>query len=246
MKQGIHGHKFSWYLIITAIIVISLCLQSRPVAAQSLEDYFQISYEPVIFSQNEIHGNELFTATIKGKATCTNDLPVSISEASIVWHVIAQNTTTGSTVELNSEYTESIKPFPSKSGEVTEINQVISLQFPDIPQSGKFDIIAELIEAKVKVLFAWFDVTQYLPRSQVMGSIEYSASIQTSSLPLSTLPPETTQMPTQIPENIPASRECGIAWWVWLIVVIAVSTTAVNIVFFLRYRVMKRTGKHQG
>jgi len=184
----------------------------------------------VSFSQNEIHGSEVFYATIHGSATCTKDLPVSVSEASITSRVVAEHTMNGTVVTLNSSYTVTIKPFPSKEGDTTEINQVVPLQFPARAESGDYSVIGELVEAKVKVAFVWGEVTEYLPYSQLMGSLEY----------ISPGP-----VPGPLPIPTPAPPECSIAWWVWLIVAVAIASTIANIIYLLRYRTVKHAGEQR-
>ena len=91
------------------------------------------------FDKSEINGSEVFHATIAGRATCTQDLPVSISEASLTSQVVAVHTASGTTVTLNDSYTISIESFPSRKGETAEISQEeILLQFPAQAESGDY------------------------------------------------------------------------------------------------------------
>ena len=230
-KQGTYRHGFVWRLIIALILAMSLWLISPlPTAAQSVGEYFQLDYDPVSFSQNEIHGSEVFYATVHGSVTCTKDLPASVSEASITSRVVAEDTMNGTVVTLNSSYTVTIKPFPSKEGDTTEINQVVPLQFPARAESGDYNVIGELVEAKVKVAFVWGEVTEYLPYSQLMGSLEYISS---------------GPAPGPLPTPTPAPPGCSIAWWVWLIVAVAVATTMANIICLLRYRTVKHASEQR-
>jgi len=216
-------------LALILILTIALWLISPlPVAAQNVADYFQLSYDPVSFSQNEIQGSKVFYATIVGRATCNNNLPVSVSEASITSRVIAKHTVNGTSVTLNSSYTVTIKPFPSKEGDTFEINQDVPLKFPAQAESGDYNIIGKLVEAKVKVAFVWGAVTDYLPQDQLMGSVQYTAPESTPQSEPVPIPPETQQAP--------APPEHRIVWWVWLLVAIAGATTTMNIIWFLRHR----------
>ena len=236
---------------VAIVLILSVLLgiiSPSPVAAQGVEEYFQMSYDPVSFSKNEVHGSEVFEATIGGRATCTKDLPVSAGEASITSRVIAEHVVSGSRVEINSGYTVSIKPFPSKKGDITEISQVIPLRFPAQAESGDYNIIGEIIEAKVKVGFVWGDVTDYLPQEQLMGSLKYVAPAPApeSSKPAPTPEPTPVPVPEAAPAPVPAPKpvpvaapappEYGIPWWVWLIVAVAVVTTVGNVIWFLRHR----------
>ncbi len=155
-------------------LILALCLVSvskAPAVALSVDDYFTISYE-VEFSKNVVYGNEVFYATVTAQATCTKDLPLAVSEAVVTGRVVAENEESGTKVVLNSSYTISISPFPSKEGEATQVSQSVALQFPDGSEAGGYNIAGELIEARVKAIL-WFTVTAYLPASQQMGSVTY-------------------------------------------------------------------------
>jgi len=218
--------------------------------AQSVEDYFQISYDSVSFNKSEINGSEVFYAAIRGRATCIKDFLLPISEVSITSRIVAEHAVSGARVALNSSYTVIIKPFPSKEGDTAEINQDVRLQFSDQAESGDYDIIGELIEAKVKAGVVWLDATKYLPQTQLLGSLKYIAPEPTTSPTTTPVPPATpTPIPTPtptpvppttpvpIPAPTPAPPECSIIWWVWLIVALSAATTIVNVILFLRYRI---------
>ena len=171
---------------IALVLAVSLSLISAtPAAAQSLGDYFDITYE-VSLSKHEIPGSEVFDATVRATATCKEDLVglevkvgpftveiVSVNEAEITSQVVAQHEVYGTTEILNSSYTITIEPFPDKAGEAYAIEKVIPLQFPE-DESSNYQVIGELITAQVKVLL-WVDVTDKLPQTQFMGSVTYVA-----------------------------------------------------------------------
>lgn len=246
MKQETCWHRVIWRLAIALIMSVSFWLISPlNTAAQSVEDYFQISYDSVSFNKNEINGSEVFYAAIRGRATCIKDFPLPVSEISITSRIVAEHAVSGVRVALNSSYTVIIKPFPSKEGDTTEINQDVPLQFSDQAESGDYDIIGELIEAKVKVGVGWIDATRYLPQTQLLGSLKYIAPEPTTSPTTTPVPPMTpvpiptpTPAPpaTPVPIPAPAPPECSIVWWVWLIVALSAATTIVNVILFLRYR----------
>ena len=228
MKQKTYRYGLVLQLLIALLVALLLSLAgSFPAAAQNLEDYFQLSYEPVSLSKDEIHGSEVFQATIAGRATCSKDLFVSVTEASITSRVVAEHKTGGGRVTLNSSYVITIKPFPSKEGDIAEINQVVPLKFPAQAESGDYDIIGELIEAKVKVGIGWLKVTDYLPKKQHMSSVKYIAPEST---------PEPEPAPTSASNPLTTPQWYGLPWWVWLIVAVAVITTIVNIACCLRRR----------
>jgi len=163
----------AWGLM--SVLISALCLVSirpAPVFALSLNDYFSYSYN-VEFSETDIRGSEVFYATVEGTATCKEDLPLAVSEARITGRIIAEHQDSGAKVTLNSSYSVTIDPFPSEAGETSQASTDVSLIFPGRNESGIYDIVAELIEAEVKVLGVWVDVTSYLPSSQVLGSITY-------------------------------------------------------------------------
>ncbi len=178
MRRKLLRVGMAWRLLVA--LVLALCLVpigSSPAAALSAEDFFQISYEPVEFSETEIQGNEVFNATITVTATCTNDLPLPVTEAQITGCVTATHQASGTKVTLNSSYIVEISPFPQK-GETRQIEKTIPLQFPEGSQSGTYTVVGEPTEAKIKVdiLNAWVPVpTSYLPPSQTMGSVTYVA-----------------------------------------------------------------------
>jgi len=239
MKRKTYRYGLVLQLVIALLLALFLSLAgSFPAAAQNLEDYFQLSYEPVSLSKDEIHGSEVFQATIAGRAICSKDLPVSATEASITSRVVAEHKAGGGRVTLNSSYVVTIKPFPSKEGDIAEINQVVPLKFPAQAESGDYDIIGELIKAKVKV-GVWIEVTDYLPKKQSMSSVKYTAPESTSEPePVPTPAPVETPAPaeTPAPNLLTTLQWYGLPWWVWLIVAVAVITTIVNITCCLRRR----------
>lgn len=256
MKQKTYRHRTLQRLAIALMLAVFLWLGSPlPASAQDIQEYFHIEFDPVSFSKTEIQGNEVFQATILGQAAATKDLPVSVGEASFTSRVVARHAGSGTEVTLNSSYTITIKPFPSKEGDTTEINQAISLQFPAQAESGDYNVIGKIIEAKVKIGFAWIDVTQYLPEEQPMGSLKYTAPEvaptpapapapapvpSPTPAPTPTPTPTPALAPTPAPSPAPAPTtllpEYAIPWWVWLIVVVAAATTVLNIVWFVWQR----------
>ena len=238
----------TWRLAIALIMAVSLwTINPLPTAAQDLSGFFLLSYEPVTFDKSEINGSEVFHATIAGRATCAQDLPMSVSEASITSQVVAEHVTSGTTVTLNASYTVTIKPFPSKKEDTAEITQVVPLQFPAQAESGDYNVIGKIVEAKVKVGFLSPEVTPYLPQKQRMGLVKYTAPEMTPTpATMPTPPPASTPTPasppapaptlTLTPVPTPAPTKYIIPWWVWLSVAIAGITTTANIIWFLRYR----------
>jgi hypothetical protein len=250
MRQKIYHRRVMWHLGMALTLAAVLCLISpSPASAQDLAEYFQLGYDPVTFDKQEINGGEVFYVTITGRATCTQDLPLSASEASITSQVIAVHTASGTTVTLNSSYTVTIKPFPSKEGKTAEISQSVPLQFPAQAESGDYNVIGKIAEAKVKVGFLpAIDVAGYLPQEQQMGMVKYTAP-ESPPIPESppALEPESGSPPLKsypTDNGIPAPQEIIaipepeqiIPWWVWLIVLLAAATIGFNIIWFTSHR----------
>jgi hypothetical protein len=244
-----HRHRAIRYLWASLMLAVAFCLiiTSPATAQDDLKENFQFSYEQVSFDKSEIQGGEVFHATIAGRVTCTKNLPISASEAGITSRVIAVHGVTGTEVTLNPSYTAAIKPFPSRKGETAEVSQAVPLQFPAKAEAGDYNVIGEIVEARVKVLFAWIDVTGYLPQNQSMGTVKYIATESAEAPPLPPKPPSPSPEPepelaplslksTASGADIPASPEPIIAWWGEVVVLIAAGTTIFNIVWFLRHR----------
>jgi len=174
--------KIVWYSMALLISVVCLfTLNTSPVFAQSVDDYFEYTYQ-INLSKTSISGDEPFSVTVTGQATCKKDLPLDVSEAYIVGRIIAQHRTTRNEILLNPEYRLEIKPFPSKEGDTAEDTVVVGLSFPTGSESGTYNIIGQLIEAKVKFVI-WWDVTKLfsIPETQAIGTVTYEASSGGSS-----------------------------------------------------------------
>jgi hypothetical protein len=184
-------------LIIALILALGLLTISQaPVSALSAGDYFIISYE-VEFSKDEVYSNELFYATVTGQATCIKDLPLTVSEAYMNGCFVAEHKESGARVILNSSYTITISPFPTKEGETTQGSQTVPLLFPEESQPGRYQVTGELIEARVKAVL-WFTVTSYLPQSEPLGSVTYLPDSSQEEDTVETTPPGTTDISSNI------------------------------------------------
>jgi len=168
------------------LIMLALCLVSipKPAVALSIDDYFSYSLDTE-FSRDELGEDEVFYATVDGTAICKQDLPLTVSNGYITSRIVAQHRGSDTEVTLKSRYTTTIEPFPNEKGEVTEERVVISLKFPHGSQPGTYDIVGELIEARVQSIFGfWFTVTPYLPSSEDMGSVFYIPEEEDEDVPL--------------------------------------------------------------
>lgn len=233
-----------WHIAAALALAGALCLVSAsPALAQSLSEYFKLSYDPVIFDKTEIHGGEVFHGTVAGNATCSKDLPLPVGEAVITTRVVARHNGNGTEFTLNPGYTVTIKPFPGDEGDTVEINQTVPLQFPAKAASGNYTIVGRLVEAKVKVGFLTPDVTPYLPQEQGMGTVKYTApgppaklSALPATLEVTNPSPEPLPAPPPTPAATPQTPEPAMPLWAELIVLLAVGTTIFNIYWFLHHR----------
>ncbi len=220
-----------WCVVTAVLSAIPLSIiGSPPAAAQGAEDYFQISYEPVSYSKTEIHGDEVFYATIQGSATCTNDLPLPVSEVRITARVIAEHTESGNRVTLNSSYTTTIEPFPNSAGETIEISRVIPLKFPPQSESGDYRITGEIEEAKVKILFVWIDVPGDISQDQPMGSLRYVAEGES---PTPGLTPTVTPTATS---DLSTAAGLGRGTWVGIGIAIIIFIASVVAIWLIKRR----------
>ena len=138
-------------------------------------DYYQISYETDNLSKTEVHAGEVFSVAFKCNITCIGNLPASPSQSQTTTRFTAINRASGSSVVLNPAYTVVINALPTKKGDSAVESDVVSLQFPEGSESGRYDVVADIVESKVKVLFFWMDVSGYIPQtSMTIGSVTYS------------------------------------------------------------------------
>lgn len=184
----------------TAILLISA--QAAPAAALDANDYFVISYD-MTFSQDEVFEGETFSVAVTGRAVCIKDLPLTPSEVIITGRVVAEHQGGGARVTLNPEYTVSISPFPYLEGDSSQVTSSVPLQFPEGSQPGDYIVSGELIEAKLRAVLL-FDVTDYLPPSELMGSVSYMPPADESPPPPDG-PGEPPPGTTDISANIDAS-----------------------------------------
>jgi hypothetical protein len=172
-----------WRFIILLVFLLFLLLMGTNSAfAVSLGDYFSYTYE-VTLNKTEVRGNEAFFAMVEGRAACKKDLPVRVSEAQITLRVVARHPESGVVMTLDPGYTVAIDPFPSRKGEITAVSAAVPLQFAESSLPGTYNLIAELIEARVKAT-VWLPITGYLPSPKSVGSITYVVS-QVAPIPAS-------------------------------------------------------------
>jgi disulfide bond formation protein DsbB len=190
-------HSFLPFLA-ALLIMIALSLAIAPPAfALDLNpaDYFQVAYEPVTFDKTTVAPGDVFHATLKGRATCTQDLPLNISELKITSQVIARPASGGSEVTLNPQYIIDIKPLPSKAGQYYDINQTVALQFPAGTAPGTYTVIGKIAKAEItiNVLISYTqDITGSFPPESNMGTVKCAVpSPTTTAVILPTFPSPT-------------------------------------------------------
>lgn len=178
MRRKLSWIGMAWRLLVALVLAICLVpIGSSPVVALSAEDFFTITYE-ISLSKAEISGNEVFSVTIQGEARCEEDLEFPynlVNEVRITGRITATHQTNGAKVTLNSDYAVTISPVPSKKDEITQSSVVVSLQFPEDSQSGDYSLAGELVEAQANTILGWLTISSYLPSSQALGSVTYTA-----------------------------------------------------------------------
>jgi hypothetical protein len=198
---------------IVLFLILSLPPLTPPAASsESLGDYFKISYDPATFSKTDILGNEAFSVTIHGNATCINNLPLTVREGRITGEVVSVHSVSGRQVILQSTYTVNINPFPSKQGQSTDMTATVPLQFPASAEAGQYSVTARTIKAEVYFLGNWSDVTDMFPASVVLGTLTYTSSAATPTPVATATPapaatttpaPAATTTPTPTPTSTP-------------------------------------------
>ncbi len=183
-------------LLTFALLFLSMTL--TPLVALNVYEYFTISYN-VTFSSSEIAEGQTFSVIITGQAVCIQDLPLSPTEAIITGRITAKHHNTETTVLLNPEYTVTINPFPYNAGDTGQSTQNLSLHFPIGSPPGEYSISGELIQAKLRAGLL-FDVTDYLPSTEPMGSVTYNIP---PVVPPPVVPPPETPDETGAPTTVP-------------------------------------------
>ena len=151
-------------------VAVALCLAfPTQTLADDLSGYFNISYSFTL-SHTQITPGESVDCTVTGTATCTADLPVSVSQGIIIGKIVAQGANPGSIV-LNTGYTVTVDPFPCKKGESSTDSATVTLTFPADMAPGQYSIIGQMISAKIKWALIWVDVTSLVPSDVTLGEV---------------------------------------------------------------------------
>ncbi len=239
--------KIQRHLAPALILAVLFCLTiSPPVAALDLNinpsDYFQLTYDPITFNKGEVVPGEVFHTTIKGRATCSKNIPLPVSRAAVTLKAIARQATDGSVYTINPGFTIEIDPFPNKKGETFTIDLPLDLQFPSGAAPGDYSVIWQTVEARAKIGFFWTDVTGYLPPEQAMGNI--SVITATTPPPAGTMvapasassgaPSAVSPTPTTTRSAVAAGT--AIPLWILPLLAALVAAAVIFIVIFLAVR----------
>ena len=187
------------FLTITTIVSICICLITpSPALSMDLGGYFQVNYNPAVFSKTDIVGSEAFTVTIHGNATCIKDLPMTVKKGRATGNVTAVHSVSGHQIILQATYTVDIDPFPSHQGDHAEMTVTAPLQFPAHGEAGQYSVIAETVKAEIYFLGGWSDVTDMIPASETLGTVNYTpASVTPTPTPTETPTSGVTPTPTE-------------------------------------------------
>lgn len=159
-------------IVLVLILFFSVLFPSLT-AAKILQDYYQISYEPITLSKTEISGNESFYLIIQGKATAVKNFFLPIKEVRINTRFVANQKTASGQEILNSGYPIFISSFPGKKGQSHELKKQIPLAFPAKSRSGDYVIIGEIVKVEVKLpLIGWQNLTYFLSQLRLSKNIE--------------------------------------------------------------------------
>jgi hypothetical protein len=171
---NVSKHCASWRLLIILSLILPLWLLApQPANAQGVGDYYQVRYDPAVFSATHVHKNKTFSATVNGNVTCTNDLPLAVTSGRFKYHIIARNLATNQTVTLLNSKTITVTPFPDDAGESASFRIQSSLKFPSRIAYGNYSVIAVLDKAEIMIQRHWIAVTSHLPGTITMGTIQY-------------------------------------------------------------------------
>lgn len=198
-------------------------------------DYFQLTYQPVTFDKTQVAPSEVFHTNIRGRAVCSKNIPLPVSQATITSQVIARSAAGGASYTLNPGFNIDIKPFPDKAGETFDIDQSIALQFPNQAAPGEYEVVWQPVEARAKVSFVWTDISDYFPPERAMGKVTVTAAAPS--------PPGTAAAPVSPSAAAPAASTTPpapgfvVPWWAFpLGVLVVVAIIVIVIVLLVRRR----------
>lgn len=167
----------AWRLVITLILVAGHVFAAPSAAAAFSIDpyeYFDIDYY-VTLSDSEVQDDEVFSLLFEGYVKCVKDLPFGIDRVDVTISIMAEHRETVAREILNIAHSVTITPFPDWEGESYEFEECLNLVFPDESQPGEYNVIGQLIQAKVD---GW-DITGLIAERYKcfsLGTIAYAIS----------------------------------------------------------------------
>ena len=173
--------KVALLMIIVLSLVTCLFKISAPlVAALDFNplNYFDINYNTDL-SKTHVQAGEVFNLSIEGTATCIKDLPVGIDRAELTLRISAYDKDSNTRIILTDDFLISIEPFPDWKNDSYQFVQSLDLVFPNDSSDGNYDIVGQLISARID---GW-DVTEFIPPELLtfnFGTMIYDGSMLTS------------------------------------------------------------------
>ncbi len=166
---------FTGLALTIALVLVSsgLTAGGSGVAAFNPGDFFSYTYS-VELTRSEVGTGQSFSALVQGRATSKGDLPLKPNRGEVTTMVVAYHEVSGAEVTLNTGYMMTIDPFPAEKGDTFEAEMEVSLQFPPGSEFGVYQVVGKLVRARVThIPGVWISVTKYLPRSQVLSTVNY-------------------------------------------------------------------------
>ncbi|MCK4579728.1 MAG: hypothetical protein KAU10_00150, partial [Dehalococcoidia bacterium] len=149
--------------IALALVACQVLLIASPVAAIDLNpyDYFEFDY-CISFSDTEVEAGEEFQLMATAQVKCIKDLPFGADVAEVIGDIIATHQETGETHTLKEAYSLTITDVPDWKGDTYELDESVSLMFPEGCEPGEYEVIGQLVQVTID---GW-DVTGLVPESR--------------------------------------------------------------------------------
>ena len=175
--------KITLFVIIVLSLVTCFFKIGAPlVAALDLNprNYFDITYNTDL-SKTRVQTGEIFSLSMEGTATCIKDLPVGIDRAELTLRISAYDNNSNAKLVLTDDFVISIEPFPDWKNDSYQFMQNIDLVLPRNSSDGDYDILGQLISARID---GW-DITEFIPPELFtynFGTLTYDSSVLASPI----------------------------------------------------------------
>jgi len=179
----VKNKKITLFVIIALSMVTCFFKISAPsVAALDLNprNYFDITYNTDL-SKTRVQTGEIFSLSIEGTATCIKDLPVGIDRAELTLSISTYNNDSNVKLVLTDDFVISIEPFPDWKNDSYQFVQNIDLVLPSDSIDGDYDILGQLISARID---GW-DITEFISPELFtynFGTLTYVSSVLASPI----------------------------------------------------------------